>query len=189
MVLKEGQPVKIVEGQALKHSEATAFTVVTKGGEESDEIVYSFTPRAKAGQSFTLVKESEGSGGVQVFVGTPKEGEPAMVWTAKEQGKDKAVWVAKSRPGEADQMTWVAKDGHAHAFSSTTDEEMLEKVHALQEQVQAIKAKKMDLAALEESLKKLEAELRANEEKLKELEVTLATEPHQYVSPRRPAAT
>jgi len=47
---------------------------------------------------------------------------------------------------------------------------MLEKVHALQEQVQAIKDKKMDISALEESLKKLEAELKAKEEKLKELE-------------------
>jgi hypothetical protein len=181
-VLKEGQPLKIVEGQALKHGEAMAFTVVTKEGGEGDHIVYSFTPRAEHGQTFTLVKEKEaGKEGVQVIVEKHAEGEPAAVWTVKEADKGQAVWVAKSRPGEADQMTWVAKDGHAHAFSSTTDEEMLEKVHALQEQVQAIKAKKMDLAALEESLKKLEAEFRANEEKFKKLEVTLATEPHQYV--------
>ena len=84
-------------------------------------------------------------------------------------------------------MTWVAKDGHAHAFSSTTDKEMLEKVHALQEQVQAIKAKKMDITALEQSLKKLEAELQANEEKLKELEVEVSTAPHQYVVTKKHA--
>jgi seryl-tRNA synthetase len=54
---------------------------------------------------------------------------------------------------------------------------MLEKVHALQEQVAAIKAKKMDITALEESLKKLETELKAKEEKLNELKMKFESAP------------
>jgi len=76
-----------------------------------------------------------------------------------------AVWVSKSAVGEPAHVTWVAKDGTAFAVSRAADEKLLEKVHALQEQVQAIKAKKMDITALEESLKKLEAELQAIEKK------------------------
>ena len=71
----EGRPAREDRrGPGPEAREATAFTVVTKGGEESDHIVYSFTPRAKAGQTFTLVKEKEGSGGVQVFVGEARRG-------------------------------------------------------------------------------------------------------------------
>jgi chromosome segregation ATPase len=60
------------------------------------------------------------------------------------------------------------------------NEKMLEEVRALQEQVQAIKAKKMDITALEDSLKKLEAELRANEEKLRELKVKVDKAPRGF---------
>jgi hypothetical protein len=57
---------------------------------------------------------------------------------------------------------------------------MLEKVRALQEQVQAIKAKKMDLAALEESLRKLEQELLAKEEKIKSIALELDKAPGEF---------
>jgi len=70
--------------------------------------------------------------------------------------------------GEGGAYTIVKEGGKAFAFSSATGKDMLEKVHVLQEQVAAIKAKKMDITALEESLKKLEAELKAKEEKLRE---------------------
>lgn len=70
--------------------------------------------------------------------------------------------------GEGGVYSIAKEGGKAFAFSSATGKDMLEKVHVLQEQVAAIKAKKMDITALEESLKKLEAELKAKEEKLRE---------------------
>jgi beta-lactamase regulating signal transducer with metallopeptidase domain len=186
LVLKDGQPLEIAEGRALKHGEATAFTVVTKGDEPGGAVVYSFTPRGHAdaeGQTFTLVKEA---GGGKVVVEKHLEGEPVVAYTVKE-AKGEKVWVAKEVVGEPAQMTWVAKDGTAFAVSRAADEKMLEKVRALQEQVQAIKAKKMDITALEQSLKKLEADLQANEEKLKELQVKLEETPGHYVVAKKVA--
>jgi len=74
-------------------------------------------------------------------------GEHAVAWTAKGDDMGQAVWVSKSAVGEPAHVTWVAKDGTAFAVSRAADEKLLEKVHALQEQVQAIKAKKMDITA------------------------------------------
>ncbi|MCU0244201.1 MAG: hypothetical protein MUE80_05575, partial [Acidobacteria bacterium] len=75
--------------------------------------------------------------------------------------------MSKHASGEPTEMTWSAKPAFGHALALAADDKMLDKVRALQEQVQAIKAKKMDLSALEESLKKLEAELEAKDEKLR----------------------
>jgi len=47
---------------------------------------------------------------------------------------------------------------------------MLGKIQTLRKQLDEIKAKKLDLSALEDSLKKMEAELKAKEEKLKTFE-------------------
>jgi hypothetical protein len=55
----------------------------------------------------------------------------------------------------------------------------------LQEQVQAIKAKKMDLSALEDSLKKLEAELKANADKLKAISYKFDKGRTEYVFTKR----
>lgn len=79
--------------------------------------------------------------------------------------------------GEGGVYSIAKEGGKAFAFSSATGKDMLEKVHVLQEQVAAIKAKKMDITALEESLKKLEAELKAKEEKLREFEYKLDKAP------------
>ena len=149
-VIKEGQAVTIGEG------EGQTVYVVTPGGKSIAE-----------GKTLRIAKE----------VAKGKEGEPAIAWTIKEGGKGRDVWVAKEFPGEPSTMTWVGKGGRAWAFSPAADQEMLEKVHALQEQVEAIKAKKMDLSALEDSLKKLESELQAKEEKLKALELKLDEAP------------
>ena len=152
LVLRDGQPLKIAEGHALKHGEAMAFTVVTKGDEQA----------GAEGKTFTIIKEA---GGGTVVVEKHLGGEHAVAWTAKGDDMGQALWVSKSAVGEPAHVTWVAKDGTAFAVSRAADEKLLEKVHALQEQVQAIKAKKMDITALEESLKKLEAELQAIEKK------------------------
>jgi hypothetical protein len=112
---------------------------------------------------------TEGEGAVKVIVKKTTEAEPEIItWTAKETGKEGGVWVTKEFSGKPVEGAWMSEGGKAFAFSSATDKDMLEKVHALQEQVAAIKDKKMDITALEESLKKLEAELKAKEEKLRE---------------------
>ncbi len=83
---------------------------------------------------------------------------------------------------EVDRIAWTSRRAAQLRRSRPAigNKEMLEKIQALQEQVQAIKAKKMDISALEESLKKLEAELQAKEEKLKELEVKLEKAPGEF---------
>jgi len=47
--------------------------------------------------------------------------------------------------------------------------ELLEKVRAIREQAEAVKAKKIEFAELEKSLEKLEAELKAGEEKIRKI--------------------
>ncbi|MGB8958604.1 MAG: M56 family metallopeptidase [Candidatus Aminicenantales bacterium] len=150
--IKGGRLEMIKEGRALKIGEGEGKTVyiVTPGGKLVTE-----------GRTLRIAKEVE----------TGKEGEPAITWNFKEKGKGEGVWVAKELPGEPSTMTWVGKGGRALALSPALDEKMLESVHAMQEQLEAIKAKKLDLSALEESLKKLESELQAKEMKLKALEL------------------
>ena len=168
-LVKEGHPLKIVEGKEL----GEAHEIVTKDG-----VVY-VTPHAEAGRAFALAKTDKG-GEVTVTVERHKEGEPTIVWTNKDGGKGKAVWVAKHASGEPTEMTWSAKPAFGHALALAADDEMLDKVRALQEQVQAIKAKKMDLTALEESLKKLEAELEAKEEKLRSFKFEFDKAPAEF---------
>jgi beta-lactamase regulating signal transducer with metallopeptidase domain len=167
--VKEGRPVRIVEGKDLAETEE----ILTKDG------VIHLKARPEGGRAFSLAKTAEG-GEVTVVVEREKEGEPTIVWTNRDGGKGKAVWVAKSAKGEPTEMTWTAKPAIGHALALTSDKEMLDKVRALQEQVQAIKAKKMDLSALEESLKKLEAELKAKEEKLRSFEFEFDKAPGEF---------
>jgi len=143
--IEGGELEFIKEGKVLKVGEGGAYAIVKEGDKEGSRIEYYFTPRGKS---------------------------PTTVWTVKEsgkEGKEGALWVTKEFSGKPAGGTWVSEGGKAFAFSSATDKDMLEKVHGLQEQVAAIKANKMDIAALEESLKKLETELKAKEEKLREL--------------------
>ena len=175
--IKGGQVEVIKEGQALEIGEGEGKTVyfVTPGGKSVAE-----------GKTFRIAKEAEmGKDSVNLVVETRKEGEPAIAWTLKESGKGEGVRVAREFPGEPSTMTWVGKGGRAWAFSPAAGEKMLESVHALQEQVEAIKANKMDLSALEESLKKLESELRAKEEKLKAIEFKLDEAPGEFTVVKR----
>jgi len=154
--IKGGQVQVIEEGRAVKEIGGSGLTLV-------------FTPRER-GKGFTLIKPGEAvPGGATVVVERHGQGEPAVGWTVKEGEKDRSLWVAKEFAGKEGSLTWVGEDGRAFAFSKARDEEMLANVKELQKQVEAIKAKKLDLAALEESLKKLEAELQANEGKLRAL--------------------
>jgi beta-lactamase regulating signal transducer with metallopeptidase domain len=99
------------------------------------------------GGAYTIVKEGD------------KEGSPALSWTVKEPGKE----------GQ-EGAVWAVAGAKPHMYSFVRDEELLEKVRKIREQVEAVKAKKLDIDALQKSLEKLEMELQANEEKLQHLE-------------------
>jgi beta-lactamase regulating signal transducer with metallopeptidase domain len=166
----EGHVVKVIkEGEAV---EASPEVIVLRSKEMTGAEKWVVGQPVKEA---TVVKEGEGA--VKVVVKKGMEIEPEIVWTAKEPGKEGAAWVTKEFSGKPAEGAWVSAGGKAFAFSSAADKDMLEKVHALQEQVAAIKAKKMDITALEESLKKLETELKAKEEKLNELKMKFESAP------------
>jgi beta-lactamase regulating signal transducer with metallopeptidase domain len=149
VLTSEGKEIQVLKGEPLR--------LEIKGGE------LEFIKEGK------VLKGSEGTKDFKVIVKKTTEAEPEIItWTAKETGKKGSAWVTKEFSGKPGEGAWMSEGGKAFAFSSATDKDMLEKVHALQEQVTAIKAKKMDITALEESLKKLETELKAKEEKLRE---------------------
>jgi beta-lactamase regulating signal transducer with metallopeptidase domain len=163
--IKGGEIELIKEGKALKVGKDGVYTIVKEGEKDGRKIVFYGTPKGKEGD-------------VEVVVETEKEGRPKIAWTVKEPGKEGNVWVTKEfsgKPGAS--AVWIGEGGKAFTFSPAGTQDMLEKVRAIREQVEAVKAKKMDFAALEESLKKLEAELQANEEKLKELKIKLGKVP------------
>lgn len=174
--IKGGALEVMKEGQLLKVGEGGVYRIIKEGGEEGSVIVVS--PR-KLGKELRLKEAGkEGLGGVEVVV-EPGKG---TAWKIKESGKGEAVWVAKELAGEPVMGTWVGGGGKAFTLLAAKGEEMLERIHALQEQVQAIKAKKMDITALEESLKKLEAELQAKEDKLKSFEYELERSPEKVAT-------
>jgi len=173
--IKGGELKVLKEGQTLKIGDGKAFSIVKKGDLEGQAVYFVGTTepeivfdKIKAAEEAEVAEE-----GGQVFVkirGDRKEGE---TWVAAPAKTPKVVEVAPERAAKAD--IWIA-EGKPLSWK-TVDDNMLEKVQALQEQVQAIKAKKMDITALEDSLKKLEAELKANEEKLRELKVKVEKVP------------
>ncbi len=181
----EGDP-KIVEGRAVKIVDGKAVEIAEPGEAAPGQVIVKMRKDMKEGETWVAAKPGEEAKVVTIV----KEGEPAkeavhvvveahpkFAWTVKEGDKE-AVWV-EGKPMAA---------GHAFAFSSARDEEFLQKVRALQEQVQAIKAKKMDLTALEESLKKLEAELQAKEEKIRSFAYKFDHEPGTFVFKRSDGA-
>jgi len=187
--IKGGAIEFIKEGKALKVGGSGVYTIVKEGDKDGRKIVFYGTPEGKAiglGRVHVMTEGKDEKGGVRVVVGTEKESEPAMAWTIKEPGKKGDLWVAKEfsgKPGAS--AVWVAEGGKAFAFSPAGNKELLEKVRAIQEQLAAVMAKKMDIAALEGSLKKLEAELQANEEKLDKLKIKLEKAPGEYFVTKR----
>jgi beta-lactamase regulating signal transducer with metallopeptidase domain len=115
-----------------------------------------------------------------------KEGAPEGAWTVVEGGKGKSAWVVKEGPGKGEGLTWVGEGGRTFALSSEADRKMLDKIRELEKQVEAIKAKKMDLSALEDSLKKIEAELQARDKELKGITAKIGREPGEIEIIRAP---
>lgn len=160
-----GQPAKegtvIKEGHALKVGEGGTYTIVKEGDKEGPRIEYYMTPRAKS---------------------------PTIAWTVKEpgkEGKEGAVWVTKEFSGKPAEGAWVSEGSKAFAFSPVNNKELLEKVRAIQEQVAAVKEKKLDFSALEGSLEKLAKELAATAEKLGELKMKFEKAPSGVASVKK----
>ena len=183
----EGKPIEIVitEGDVVKKLVLEKPLTITKeaGGDILILTSEGKEPLVLKGEPLRIeIKGDEGK--TVVFYGSPegkvafgravqlvKEGEAGTTWTVKEGEK-----------GERDVHIKIAEPVKGFAFARAFgDKDMLKKVQALQEQLQAIKAKKMDLSALEESLKKLETELQAKEEKLRAFELKFDKEPGTFV--------
>lgn len=173
-IVLEGRPLHIVikggalellkEGHLLEPGLAAKIEAVQEPGEKGETVVHigtgepkmTWTAKVAEGRPLGQTVEVVGEGGKTVtYIFTPRarmaEGRAFAIAKDREGG---AAWTVEGRPN---QTVWIGGG----------DRDMLAKIQALQEQVQAIKAKKMDLAALEESLQKLEAELKAKEEQLK----------------------
>jgi beta-lactamase regulating signal transducer with metallopeptidase domain len=149
LVFKGGAVELLKEGKALKVGEGGAYKIIREGDKEGSQVVVYWTPevRPAKGQEIRVIEEGEAEkGGVKVVVKTVTEAEPEIAWVAKEA------------------------DVKPHVYSFVGDEELLEKVRKIREQVEAVKAKKMDIDVLQKSLEKLETELQAKEEKLQQLE-------------------
>jgi len=151
--IKGGELQVLKEGAAVVAGGPMKVKLAREGGEEGQTIVfYGTTDPEIVYQKVRLAEKAEAvEAPAQVIVKTRKDMKEGEQWVS---APEKAVKVVEGQP---------------FAWTMAKEDDMLEKVHALQEQVQAIKARKMDISALEESLKKLEAELKANEKKLKEL--------------------
>jgi len=115
---------------------------------------------------------------------TLKEGETLAI--SEDDGK--VLWVEKSEAGKHGHKMIIRKAGEGGPHPGWTiakatgdplwlvsekERELLDKVVAIREQAEAVKAKKLDFAELEKSLKKLEEELKAKEEKIRTLTKTL----------------
>ena len=155
-VVKEGGLIKVGEGgkvQIIKEKDGQERKIVFFGDvkpevvvEAAPEVFVKLGKDIKEGEKWVQAAPAQEARTFKVV----REGKPAFVWTAKEDGRD-----------------------------------MLEKVKALQEQVQAIKAKKLELSALEESLKKLAAELEANAAKLKDIGIKFEKSPGTFTVVKR----
>lgn len=161
-----GKEVKVLKGEPLR--------LEIKGGDL--EVVGEDLPlKVKEGGVYRIVMK-DGKEGPIIVAGKPAKEDAGALGIIVEDHpageKEKAVWVIEDRPFKEG----LASRAKTFAFSARQDQEMLDKVRGLQEQVAAIKAKKMDLAALEESLKKLAAELEAKQDRFKDLELDLKLE-------------
>jgi len=147
------------DGKALVLATAGKEFQVLKGEPLRLEIKGSTLQVLKEGQ---VCKVSEGD--LQTIV---KEG-------GKEGDKIVVVKVKEAKPGKTADV-WAVKESDLKPImvSIPGDKDLLDKVRHIREQAEAVKARKMDIAALEDSLKKLEAELQAKEETMRKLEIKL----------------
>ena len=178
-VLREGKVLNIGEGMNLK--------IVKGGDEEGKTIVFYGTtkPEIAVGKVKVVEKADAVEAAPEVFIKMRKDQKEGESWVAATPAKEaRAVKIVKE--GEPTMAWTISEPGKPFAYvTGIGSKDMLDKVRALQEQVQAIKAKKMELSALEESLKKLEAELQAKEEKLKAVEIALKKVPGEFAVARR----
>jgi len=140
--IKGGRLEVLEEGETPEPGEPATVKFFRKDGEKGEKVI--------------ILSGKDGKNVTYMF--TPRPDKQAMTssWTTK-----------ADEPGRA----WTAvRDGKPLAFSIEADKEMLGKIQTLRKQLDEIKAKKLDLSALEDSLKKMEAELKAKEEKLKTFE-------------------
>ncbi len=79
------------------------------------------------------------------------------------------------KKGEVDREIEIGKEIEAEgrAFKLIGERDLLEKVKAIREKADAVKAKKLEFAELEKSLENLEAELKASEDRLKSIMIRI----------------
>lgn len=183
LAIKEGGIQVLKEGQAVLVGGESGLKIVKEAGKEGRQIVFygdvkpEVVVEASPEVFVKLGKDVKpGEKWVQVSPQEIKEGQTVKIVT---EGKPEIAWTIKAGD-KAEGFAVVGKDGKAWTVRRFGDADMLEKVRALQEQVEAIKAKKLDLSALEESLKRLENELQAAEEKIKEIGIKLDKAPGSF---------
>ena len=144
IMINDGAVELLKEGNVLKAGEGGIYKIIRDGDKEGSQVVVYMTPevRPAAGREIRVIKE----------------------------GEEGTVWITKEFSGKPVEGALAIEDSKAFAFSTVRDNELLEKVRQIREQVEAVKAKKMDISALEDSLKKLEAELQAKEKNFKIVE-------------------
>lgn len=205
VVGREGSPVEItiIEGGQTKKLLLDKTVTITKGKngemiiltpEGKEPIVLKGEPlrleirggRIDVGEENEAAEPGEGAT-VKFFKKDSEKGERVIVLEGKE-GKATTVYLTPrheagattlslAQEGEEGQAWTVARSGKALTLATEADEEMLEKIQALEKQVEQIKAKKLDLSALEDSLKKMESDLKANEKMLEESGIKFDKDP------------
>ncbi|MBE3125489.1 MAG: M56 family metallopeptidase, partial [Acidobacteria bacterium] len=149
----EVRPAKGQEIRVIKEGEAGPEVTVLRAKDMTQAETW---VAAQPVKEATVLKEGED--GVKVVVGKAIDVSPTIVWTVKEPGKEGqegAVWVTKEFSGKPVEGAWMSEGGKAFAISPARDKELLDKVHKLREQAEAVKAKKMDIDVLQKSLEKL----------------------------------
>ena len=131
------------------------------------------------GSSLKLIKEGKvlkvGKSGVYSFIREGHKDGSKIAWVVKEPDKGIEIKEISAKP---ETGVWIADEVKPRISSwSVSEKELLDKVREIQEQVKAVKEKKLDISALEKYLDKLEAELKAGEEKPRHFKLKLDKEP------------
>ncbi len=149
---KDGsETVLMVDGKEIQVAKGEPLRLEIKGGEIQvlrEGVPLKIGKHPSSGASWTV---QSGTGAPNIVYYSVKDGKTES--EAKTGVLSPTVVVKTREPGR-----------NIASYSAFGNKDILEKVKALQEQVQAIKAKKLDLSALEETLNKLEGELKAQGE-------------------------
>jgi hypothetical protein len=132
------------------------------------------------GRGLEFIKEGKvlkvGEGGVHRYIRREGDKEGSKIaWVVEKPDKGMEIKEISAKP---EVGVWIADEVKPRISSwSVSEKELLDKVREIQEQVKAVKEKKLDISALEKSLEKLEAELKAGEEKPRHFKLKLDKEP------------